>query len=640
MKKSLLIIFASLFIFTALFASQSTAAASALPRYGRVTSVGPTQFLVNHHSTQEDTNFSCDAVSLACQNVASSTPNVLPQALQGQRVFLNETRTFALAEGEYQPASGQTIMWRYGLSGGAATQLNSFAIDGQVWNAYISQDGAKAAVITTGNKLLWVDAASGTLLGQMNFDRSGASFITFSPMGNFLAYFKASLLSGARARVQAIIDLRTMTTSQLSEQVAYWDLLSEETRLFAFSPDERQFAYLSDIKGYPTLYFVNLTRTLPARLSGEQLTAKKYSVADFMYVDNDRILFAANRTSSLLWTLYLYNVKTGTLSKVADDFSYGSSMKKIGTAYVAFEQLTRGGSQPVLYNVATRSMRTLLATGLPAQADPLNAKPETIPLKNGSAVLWKPDNFSSRTTYPLVVWLHGGPYRQTSSLYHPYGSYGNFDWMLERLRRQGVAVLKVDYRGSYGYGRPFAQALKNNVGVSDVQDVLAALTAAKTKVRTGKVHLVGNSYGGYLSLRTLVEKPSLFAGAVSISGVTDWLTLVGNNEDSIFTAQFSGPPSQDDATARLYTRAGVIDRLDALSSSHKVLLLHGNQDTSVSYRQSTILRDFMQQAGQSVQLVTYEGEDHVFAKKTVIQDMCVKTLGFVGVADTSGCVLQ
>jgi dipeptidyl aminopeptidase/acylaminoacyl peptidase len=247
-----------------------------------------------------------------------------------------------------------------------------------------------------------------------------------------------------------------------------------------------------------------------------------------------------------------------------------------------------------------------------------------------------PDNFSAKVPHKFVIWLHGGPYRQTSLGYHPYYSYGVYDWMLEGLRASGVVVLKLDYSGSFGYGRPFAESLQNNVGVKDVKDVLSALTSLKAKYNLSETHLMGVSYGGYLALRSLVEKPTSFASAIVINGVSDWLTLVNNNPSTIFAADFKGPLTV--ANEAIYDRASIWGKIPSLTTQ-KVVLLHSTADSEISFSQSTKVEGILKSAGKNVELIRLEGDDHVFRFQTSAVTACKTTFRTLGIEPGDKCVL-
>jgi pimeloyl-ACP methyl ester carboxylesterase len=215
----------------------------------------------------------------------------------------------------------------------------------------------------------------------------------------------------------------------------------------------------------------------------------------------------ANRATPLRFDLYSYDLVSGSLKNVLANVAYNPPLKRSGDL-VFVNQPTSWGSQVTTYNLKTGVVRALpVPTGNFSALKP--GTDTTLPGGLHGALLL-PDNFSAKAPHKLVIWLHGGPYRQTSLGYHPYPSYGVYDWVLEGLRSSGVVVLKLDYTGSFGYGRTFAEALQNNVGVKDVQDVMSALAALKAKYNLSETHLMGVSYGGYLALRSLVERPASF----------------------------------------------------------------------------------------------------------------------------------
>jgi acylaminoacyl-peptidase len=68
-------------------------------------------------------------------------------------------------------------------------------------------------------------------------------------------------------------------------------------------------------------------------------------------------------------------------------------------------------------------------------------------------------------------------------------------------RRQGIASLVINYRGSLGSGEDFVQVLCGRVGFLDVTDCRAVIDAALDKcdeLNPGKVALWGGSHGGFL----------------------------------------------------------------------------------------------------------------------------------------------
>lgn len=258
---------------------------------------------------------------------------------------------------------------------------------------------------------------------------------------------------------------------------------------------------------------------------------------------------------------------------------------------------------------------------------------EVVTFGTSHGVLMKPSDIHVNS-YPLVIWLHGGPYRQTSYGYHPYHSYGIYDSILELLRKDGVVILKLDYRGSLGFGKEYSGAIKGSVGKGDTEDVMSAITYAKSRYNINNVYLIGNSYGGYMSLRTLAEHPNSFAGVVSINGVTDWESLMNKMQTSIFNTQFNGTPNVNNRY--LYDQASIINRIGNIGNQ-KIVIIAGEADHTIPYWQATNIYDAMKTQNKNVNLISYKDEDHVYKEKKTIQDLCVQLFNFVGVSTDVEC---
>lgn len=466
------------------------------------------------------------------------------------------------------------------------------------------------------------------------------SKVVTSPTGRYIAYYKYAV-NGQREF--KLIDKTKNKTYTVKSRVNFWDLLIEEPKLFSFSPDESKMVYLDDRDGYPALYLVNLETLAKTGFQGEILNAKKYSVVDFLLWDKNTLYFIANRDNPLLWTLYKYDFTTKEVTKVIDRVSYGNSMRRVGD-HLLFLRIENNEIIPLLYSEAKGIERfptfgpSLIST---ATSTPPLIERKTLGVAGMSGVILRPAQATATSTHPILIWLHGGPFRQTSIDRHSFISYGVYDWMLDELVKKGAVVIKLDYRGSYGYGRVFSESIKNNVGKGDVRDIVEATKKIKEKIPNNGVYLIGNSYGGYLSLRTIVDRPDIFTGAVSINGVTDWSTLLTDLRTSIFNIHFNGIPKK--ANSLLYSQASVINRIFALKAN-PILLIHGEKDTTITVDQSKLLHNELLKKKKKSELVIYEGEDHVFAKESTMEDMCQRLMKFfllkTDPADTTTCKLK
>jgi dipeptidyl aminopeptidase/acylaminoacyl peptidase len=85
-------------------------------------------------------------------------------------------------------------------------------------------------------------------------------------------------------------------------------------------------------------------------------------------------------------------------------------------------------------------------------------------------VLLKPRNYDPKKKYPLLVVIHGGPTGIDFPDPTPTYVYPIMQWV-----EKGALVLRVNYRGSAGYGEKFRSLNVRNLGVGDMWDVLSGI---------------------------------------------------------------------------------------------------------------------------------------------------------------------
>ncbi|MGW0934539.1 S9 family peptidase [Streptomyces sp. NPDC002666] len=171
--------------------------------------------------------------------------------------------------------------------------------------------------------------------------------------------------------------------------------------------------------------------------------------------------------------------------------------------------------------------------------------------------------------FPTVFEIHGGPTWHDSDAF----AAGPAAWV-----DHGYAVVRVNYRGSTGYGRAWTDALKHRVGLIELEDIAAVREWA---VKSGladpaKLVLAGGSWGGYLTLLGLGTQPGDWAVGLAAVPVADYVTayhdemealkamdrtlLGGTPEEVPERFEASSPLTYVDAVrAPVYISAGVND---------------------------------------------------------------------------------
>ena len=130
----------------------------------------------------------------------------------------------------------------------------------------------------------------------------------------------------------------------------------------------------------------------------------------------------------------------------------------------------------------------------------------------------RPTPNAASAASPLIVLVHGGPTSQAEAGFNPRVAF----WV-----DRGWAVLLVNYRGSTGYGRAYAQALREQWGPPRRQ------RHRLRRARDGGPRLGGRpphggdgrQRGGYTVLLCLARHADVFAAGVDLFGVADLFKL-------------------------------------------------------------------------------------------------------------------
>jgi dipeptidyl aminopeptidase/acylaminoacyl peptidase len=134
-------------------------------------------------------------------------------------------------------------------------------------------------------------------------------------------------------------------------------------------------------------------------------------------------------------------------------------------------------------------------------------------------LLYRPTRLRAGAGVPVVVSVHGGPTAQATPRFN-----GPHQYLLAR----GIAVFDFNYRGSTGYGKTFARLNDRRLREHELADLRAAVAwlQQQEQIDGARVAIMGESYGGYLTMAALARLPDLFASGVAFVGVANWLTAL------------------------------------------------------------------------------------------------------------------
>ena len=265
-----------------------------------------------------------------------------------------------------------------------------------------------------------------------------------------------------------------------------------------------------------------------------------------------------------------------------------------------------------LVDLSTGAVEHLGAHGMTRYSERLpETLVETVTARDGLPIpvlLTLPKGVPAREL-PMVAIIHGGPaqhdrwgYRRESIL----------------LADRGYAVLRVNYRGSTGFGRRHQRAGDREYGRAMQDDIVDAVQAMVDRgvADSKKVAIMGASWGGYSALMGVARDPSVFAAAISLVGATDLEHQTVHaphfwGVDKTAWTQIVGDPDipEDRAEMRAHSPNSLVENIEA-----PVFLAHGVNDRVVDRSATELFARRLDELGKPYEVHYFEKEGHAFTR--------------------------
>ncbi|MGH8249264.1 MAG: S9 family peptidase [Steroidobacteraceae bacterium] len=367
----------------------------------------------------------------------------------------------------------------------------------------------------------------------------------------------------------------------------------------AWSPDGKSIAFLVAEDG---VYASPQLAVMPAAGGEARLSATELDrwVTAFRYSrDGQWIYFTYEHEGGS--RLARVRPKDGRLEQIEEGEQLIGEFDLAGNGAIA-ARVETGNRGPELYTIANGARSRLTKANDAFLGSVTLAGKESVSFKSADgtvvqAFVTKPPGFVPGRKYPTVLHIHGGP----------VGQFGwGYDFKPQYLAANGYVVVEPNPRGSTGRDQAFVRAIYQTWGITDYDDVIAAIdhVIAAGYADPDRLAVTGYSYGGYLT-NVVITRTDRFKAAASGAGHS---FIAANYGHDIYQKWYNwelGPP---------WDNRDKYDRLSPLLQAGRVstptLFLGGRDDWNVPVLNAELFYQSLRKRGVDTQLVVYPDAHH------------------------------
>ena len=219
-------------------------------------------------------------------------------------------------------------------------------------------------------------------------------------------------------------------------------------------------------------------------------------------------------------------------------------------------------------------------------------------------ILIYPIDYVQGKRYPLILKIHGGPAGIFPQVFFPLSSRS-----AHIFADRGWAILMPNPRGSWGYGDEFEQAVINDFGGGDYQDLMAGVDKVIDMgiADPDRLAVQGWSYGGYMTAWIITQTDRFKAAAVG-AGPSNLFSMYGTTDiPDMFHWYFDGDIYGE--RKQLYSERSPISHINRVVTP--TLIVHGQWDRRVPVGQAQEIHRALLRRNVPTKLILYPREGHV-----------------------------
>lgn len=220
------------------------------------------------------------------------------------------------------------------------------------------------------------------------------------------------------------------------------------------------------------------------------------------------------------------------------------------------------------------------------------------------ALLFLPRDKPARDL-PVVINVHGGPEGQARPIFNGVNQF---------FAAQGYAVLAPNVRGSSGYGYAYMSLDDVRKRMDSVADLRSAVLWLRESglANPRRIVVMGGSYGGFMVLSAITTYPDLWAAAVDIVGIANFVTFMENTHPWRRKLRESEYGSLENDREFL-EEISPIRRVNQITAP--LFVIHGANDPRVPVGEAEQIVAALRQRQVPVEYLRFEDEGHGLVKR-------------------------
>lgn len=394
---------------------------------------------------------------------------------------------------------------------------------------------------------------------------------------------------------------RQVMTETSKTWLDVYDFYAGVDDMMSFPEGLHEFFWLSDRDGWQHVYHYDYSGKLINQVTKGNWSATRIEGSN---AQQQTLYYVSTQVSPLQRQLYSVRFDGSAPHRITTTEGYHHiNMSPNAQYFIGRYSSVHQPTQVEMWATSGQKLRTMennsdvtrwLATHVYSPAEIFSfTTPDGVHL-DGSMI--KPVPFDPNKKYPVVFDIYGGPGSQ--QVYDAFSTSGWDQW----LAQSGYIVIGLNNRASNNYGRDFMKVVYKQLGKYEALDFAnaAKYLATLPYVDSGRVGIIGTSYGGYSAVYTMEMYPDLFHVGVANSAGGDWRLY-----DTIYTERYMGLLGDNE---KGYLESAPTENASRLKG--RLLLIHSMLDDNVHPQNTMQLLTAFANAGKDVEVRLYPPGRH------------------------------